>query len=153
LTRFPESLNLGVNNRINWFLATQGFLFASICVLISSELNPFTKLLSIEAIAGLGSSIGFLIYSGVRGATIALNDLKDRWIHLESELPDKYLFAPPCGDDRACKLGSMPRKYIPFLIMVSWLIIAVSVWLSYKYWPAYLETVGKVQQIIVHGGG
>ncbi len=124
-----------VNNRVNWFLVSQGFLFATVGVILDSELTFDTKVLSVKAIAVLGALMGVIISLGLRGADIALKGLRKRWAHMD-KFYSRY-FPPPCGQGWACHLGGLPRKLIPFLLIVAWVIVFLYVLIN----PACLKTI------------
>lgn len=110
-----------VNNRVNWFLVTQGFLFAAVGVILGSELTFDTKVLFVKAIAVLGALMGIIIALGVLGAEIALEKLREHWTSNKNCL--SIYFPPPCGGAMACFFGCLPRRLIPVLITCAWAIV------------------------------
>ena len=135
-----------VNNRINWFLASQGFLFAAVGVIISSELHVVTKVLSIAIIAALGISIGVIIKSGVKGADLAIEKLRKQWNH--TEVFFRGYFPPPFGMGRARDLGGVPRTWLPRIIIMFWFLILVAVLVGLLK-PEYFEMKSSPQKIII----
>jgi hypothetical protein len=68
-----------VCNRINWFLVSQGFLFAAAAVIITSEIKECSRTIAIETISFLGGLIGIIVLVGVIGAEISIWSLRKRW--------------------------------------------------------------------------
>ncbi len=135
-----------VNNRINWFLASEGFLFAAAGVIISCELHIVTKVLCVEIIAALGICIGIIIKSGIKGAELASEKLREEW--KKKEVFFREFFPPPYGTGRACDLGRKPRTWLPIIIIIFWFVIFIAVSLGLRK-PEYLEIKSEPQKIII----
>ena len=110
-----------VSNRVSWFLASQGFLFAAAAVVINSDLESCQKIYAAKFIATFGCLISISVLIGVIGAQFSLIKLKERWDGIESDY-DKF-FPPPYGKNPAWLLGCIPRFCIPALLIIAWTII------------------------------
>lgn len=110
-----------VCNRINWFLGSQGFLFAAAGVILASEIEICSRILAIKAIALLGGFIGIVVLVGIIGAEISISNLKKCWLREKSNYSS--FFPPPYGEGCAGVLGLFPRYGIPIAIIFSWIII------------------------------
>ncbi len=110
-----------VNNRVSWFLASQGFLFAAAAVIIDSGLNPHQQIYAAQFIAAFGILLSISVLFGVRGAHVSLKELKKRWEEIESDYDE--FFPPPYGKDPAWTLGCIPRFSIPVFLIIAWTII------------------------------
>ena len=118
--QFKREDNL-VSNRVSWFLASQGFLFAAAAVIIDSKLTPCQKVYATKFIAVFGVLLAISVLIGVIGAQFSLINLKERWEKIESEY-DKF-FPPPYGKNPAWLCGCIPRFFIPALLIIAWTII------------------------------
>ncbi len=109
-----------VCNRINWFLVSQGFLFAAAGVIITSGIKEYSRIIAIiKTIAFLGSIIGIIVFVGVIGAELSIWSLKKRWKSMESNYIE--FFPPPYGERWASFLGCFPRSFIPIAIVSAWI--------------------------------
>ena len=109
-----------VNNRINWFLVSQGFFFAAAGLIIDSELEKCWKIFATRGIAGIGIIMGVGVLFGVAGAEISLSRIKDHWKRIENEYA--AYFPPPYGKGCASKFGCVPRFLIPLVLVVAWAV-------------------------------
>ncbi len=105
-----------VGNRVNWYLVSQGFLFASAGLLLDS--NIYYKKEVFKAISIVGIILGASVFSGVLGAEISMYHLGKRW----QEMREKYIddFPAPYGEGCAYFLGAAPRFVIPVLLTTIW---------------------------------
>ena len=110
-----------LNNRVSWFLAFQGFLFAAAAVIVDSDLETYQKIDAAKFIAVFGVLLSICVLIGVMGAEFSLTNLKSRWKKIESDY-DKF-FPPPYGKNIAWFFGCIPRFCIPAFLIVAWTII------------------------------
>lgn len=73
-----------VNQRLNWFLVTQGFLIATFGAVYSSDINHIKNRIEILnpiliSITILGTLLGLLSYLGIRIAHISISNLVQTW--------------------------------------------------------------------------
>jgi hypothetical protein len=118
-----------VCNRINWFLVSQGFLFAAAGVIITSGtsgIKECSRIIAIKIIAFLGGLIGIIVFVGVIGAEISIWSLRKRWKNMESDYIE--FFSPPYGKGLASALGCFPRSFIPIVIVSAWIYIYFNVY-------------------------
>ena len=115
-----------VCNRINWFLVSQGFLFAAAGVVITSETKDCSRIIAIiKTISFLGGLIGIIVLAGVIGAEISISSLKKRWKSMEANY-NRFL-PPPYGRGCAWVLGCFPRFLIPIVIVSAWIYVYFNV--------------------------
>ena len=110
-----------VNNRINWFLVAQGFLFATVGLIMDSNLENCWKTGATKGIAILGGLIVVSVLFGVVGAEISLCNLRKRWKKMEKN----YIgyFPPPFGRGCASVFGCIPRIFMPFVLVIAWICL------------------------------
>lgn len=110
-----------VNNRVNWFLVTQGFLLATVGIIVDAEIEKCWQLYASKGIAILSVFIGGCVLLGVIGAEISICKLRKRWNRMERD----YIghFPPPYGKGVASIFGSMPRILLPIGLIAAWIII------------------------------
>ena len=110
-----------VNNRINWFLAFQGFLYAATGAIIGSSLDDCKIVYLVKSIACLGGSIAIIVFVGIIGAEISICRITKRWRKIERNY-GKF-FPPPYGRGWASFLGAWPRFLLPIVILSAWIVI------------------------------
>ena len=110
-----------VSNRINWFLAFQGFLYAATGAIISSELEPCKIVYAVKAIACFGIIVAAIVVFGVIGAEISIHSLRKHWKNMESDYID--LFPHPYGKGIASFFGALPRFLLPAAVILAWVAI------------------------------
>ena len=115
-----------VCNRINWFLVSQGFLFAAAGVITTSVMKNCLKIITIKIIAFLGGFIGIIVFVGVIGAEISIWNLRNHWKKIESDYID--FFPQPYGKGCASILGCFPRILIPIALASAWIYIYYNVY-------------------------
>lgn len=110
-----------VNNRVNWFLVAQGFLFATVGLIIDSKLENCWKTEATKGIAILGGLIGVSVLFGVVGAEISICNLRKCWKKMEKNYTD--YFPPPFGRGCASVFGCIPRIFMPFVLVIAWIYL------------------------------
>jgi len=114
-----------VCNRINWFLVSEGFLFAAAGVIITSGIKECWRIIAIKTIGFFGGLVGIIVFVGVIGAEISIWSLRKRWKSMESNYIE--FFPPPYGRGWASALGCFPRSFIPIGIVSAWIYIYFNV--------------------------
>ena len=106
------------NNRINWFLAFQGFLFAAVSLgpCSSGAIAPFSYA---AIVPWTGVAIGVATLVGVRAAHRARDGVK-AWLEEHPPATDEIRMAPSA---RASLMGRGTSVAVPIIVIVAWLAI------------------------------
>jgi hypothetical protein len=119
-----------INQRLSWFVASQAFLFSAYAILLNApsrvRLQSFATqqniLFSLIPVVAIGMSI--LIYITVIAALLAMANLRRL---LESHMKEEKsaLLPPVQGYRQTLLLGQASPVLIPFLFMISWIVLLI----------------------------
>jgi hypothetical protein len=125
-----------INQRLSWFVAAQAFLFSAYAILLNApsqvRLQGFARqqeiLFYLIPLVAIGVSI--LIYVTVIAAMLAMANLrrllKSHANELESHAKEKEILLPPVqGYRQTLLLGQASPILIPFLFMISWIVLLI----------------------------
>lgn len=110
--------NKHVENRFQWNLGLQGFLFASYAIAVGKEKPSelVNKFADIVALVGLTSaSVTFI---GVGAAYLAINRLKSQWLGGCQQLDP--ISARPFSEPWPSLIGRLPSTVITAIIFYAW---------------------------------
>jgi hypothetical protein len=119
-----------INQRLSWFVASQAFLFSAYAILLNApsqvRLEPFARqqelLFSLIPLVAIGVSI--LIYITIIAAMLATANLR-RFLKAHMNENDSALLPPVQGYRQTLLLGQASPILIPFLFMVSWIVLLI----------------------------
>jgi hypothetical protein len=117
-----------INQRLSWFVAAQAFLFSAYAILLNApsqvRLQRFATqqeiLFFLIPVVAIGMSI--LIYITVIAAMLAMANLRRL---LESHVKEEELLPPVQGYRQTLLLGQASPILIPFLFMISWIVLLI----------------------------
>jgi hypothetical protein len=117
-----------INQRLSWFVAAQAFLFSAYAILLNapSQLRvarfgtQHEILFFLIPVVAIGMSI--LIYITVIAAMLATANLR-RLLKTCINEKDRALLPPVQGYRRTLLLGQAAPILIPFLFMISWIVL------------------------------
>jgi hypothetical protein len=118
-----------INQRLSWFVAAQAFLFSAYAILLNAPSQVRQEFATQQEIlffliplVAIGVSI--LIYITVIAAMLAMANLRRL---LESHLKEEEsaLLPPVQGYRQTLLLGQASPVLIPFLFMISWIVLLI----------------------------
>ena len=119
-----------INQRLSWFVASQAFLFSAYAILLNApsqvRLQSFAAqqniLFSLIPVVAIGMSI--LIYITVIAALLAMANLR-RLLESHMKEEESALLPPVQGYRQTLLLGQASPVLIPFLFMISWIVLLI----------------------------
>jgi hypothetical protein len=119
-----------INQRLSWFVAAQAFLFSAYAILLNApsqvRLQSFATqqeiLFILIPLVAIGVSI--LIYITVIAAMLATANLR-RLLKTHMNEKDSALLPPVQGHRQTLLLGQASPILIPFLFMISWIVLLI----------------------------
>jgi hypothetical protein len=118
-----------INQRLSWFVAAQAFLFSAYAILLNApsqvRLQRFATqeiLFSLIPLVAIGVSI--LIYITVVAAMLAMANLR-RLLEGHVKEEESALLPPVQGYRQTLLLGQASPILMPFLFMISWIVLLI----------------------------
>ncbi len=114
--RHEETL---INSRLTWMLTFQGFLFATIALVADDSKSPKIHTAILDVVPLVGAIVAVLTLLGVWAAYLAIGQARNPY---KSDLRnnEKVGFG---GKGWAKLLGRINSLGIPFVVVISWLIL------------------------------
>jgi hypothetical protein len=117
-----------INQRLSWFVAAQAFLFSAYAILLNApsevRLERFATqqkiLFFLIPLVAIGASI--LIYITVVAAMLAMANLR-RLLEGYMKEEESALLPPVQGYRQTLLLGQASPILMPFLFMISWIVL------------------------------
>jgi hypothetical protein len=115
-----------INQRVSWFVTAQAFLFTAYAIVLNAppqvRLQSFATqqeiLFSLIPVVAIGVSI--LIYITIIAAMLAMANLRRM---VKDHVDDSTLLPPVQGYRQTFFLGQATPILIPFLFMISWIVL------------------------------
>jgi hypothetical protein len=119
-----------INQRLSWFVASQAFLFSAYAILLNApsqaRLEGFARqqeiLFFLIPLVAIG--VGILIYITVIAAMLATANLR-RLLKTHMNEKDSALLPPVQGYRQTLLLGQASPILMPFLFMISWIVLLI----------------------------
>lgn len=119
-----------INQRLSWFVAAQAFLFSAYAILLNApaqvRLQAFATqqdiLFPLIPLVAIGMSI--LNYITVIAAMLAMANLR-RLLETHVKEKESALLPPVQGYRQTFLLGQASPILIPFLFMISWIVLLI----------------------------
>ncbi len=118
-----------VNQRLNWLLLSQAFLFAALTSVITSDkIDPGLQAWAPFGIAIVGGVFNVYSFFGLSAAYMSLRNLRETWYAVNGEETESGL---QHGFPKITWTGKKGRKAIttststPFIILTIWAFIAI----------------------------
>lgn len=112
-----------INNRLSWMLTFQGFLFASITLVLRKDTDQAVSSILKIMIPIIGIVVALLTLTGITAAYRAIRKVR---LKLESneQLKKEYEQYPPAyGDMLARTLGRVTSYGLPLSLAITWVIL------------------------------
>jgi hypothetical protein len=108
-----------VNNRLSWMLTFQGFLFASIALVLNKDTAPSVRLVFRGVIPGIGIAVALLALVGVHAAALSSSEIKAKW----KQRDGFQQYPPTFGTPTISRLGRITSYGIPISVIVAWILL------------------------------
>lgn len=125
-----------VNHRLTWLLAVEGFLFAALAALLTSQnLTTYSKSMLFIIIGFFGISFCISSFLGIRAAHKSLKILREKWDE------------PPTGKQKtvdawfAAKKKYPPITYVGTALTNAWSAAEGTPWLAIFVWIALIASL------------
>lgn len=108
-----------VNNRLSWMLTFQGFLFASIALVVNKDTEPAIRLVFRNVMPTIGIAVALLALIGIHAAALSSSEIKAKW-----KQRDGFQHYPPTFGTRTISLlGRITSYGIPISVVLAWLLL------------------------------
>ena len=120
-----------IQQRVNWLLASDAFLFAALAALTRSQAEPgFHKstvaILLPVLIPLVGLILGILVLRGLRGADRAIEDTLDEWQSLSTAERPATDYPSLASRETAVRLGRAASQGVATTICVVWAVLLIA---------------------------
>lgn len=116
------SENKHIENRVQWNLALQGFLYASYAIAVSAEKTPYeVRKQFVTIISSVGLSSCLITALGIYAAYRSINIYKKIWLSHYKVLILKS--APPFSHPLPSLLGRLPATLMVLVLGVAWFFL------------------------------
>ncbi|NEU77979.1 hypothetical protein [Nostoc sp. UIC 10630] len=108
-----------INTRLSWMLTFQGFLFASIALVVNKDTEPSVRLVFRNVIPAIGIAVALLALVGVHAAALSSNGIKAKW----NQRGGFQQYPPTFGSPTISLLGRVTSYGIPTSVVLAWLLL------------------------------
>jgi len=147
-----------INQRLNWFLVTQGFLMAAFGTVFAGEgtsINAGEGMVRpvLVCMCLVGTLLSVLSFFGIRTAHLSIKALRETWVErLEKDATpgsEKPGFPRIIWEGKPCQWSaSYTTMGTPLLFVIVWLVLMFIVTL---YHPGFFNTGGVIAGAIATG--
>jgi hypothetical protein len=119
-----------MNQRVNWLIISQSFLFSGFATLLSSPPNPedgsYAKLhdLLLQLIPGISLATSVLIYVGIIISLVYMSDLRKSFQTYPKDNTIEH-YPPIQGTTLARRLAHIPAIAVPLLFIGTWTVLLI----------------------------
>jgi hypothetical protein len=110
--------NAHIQNRIQWNLTLQGFLFASFALALGKDANPRVAVPFVRVVVMVGILSCLVTLLGLYAAYHSMNRSKKLWLANEAALAPKG--ARPFSDPWPSLLGRLPATLTMLVLLFAW---------------------------------
>ncbi len=120
-----------IQQRVNWLLASNAFLFAALAALTrpqagqGSDTSTFAILLAV-LIPLVGLILGVLVLRGLRGADRAIKDTLNEWQSLSTAERRPTEYPSLASRESAVRLGRAASQGVATTICVVWTVLLIA---------------------------
>lgn len=107
-----------VNNRLSWMLTFQGFLFASLSIVTSKEVDASLRATLRDAFSYAGVIVSALTLLGLYASALQRDSLKRQWTKLGHKG-----FPELSSKAQISAMGRITSFGIPLTIIVVWIVV------------------------------
>jgi hypothetical protein len=119
-----------INQRLSWFVAAQAFLFSAYAILLNAPSQLRVAgfgtqqeiLFFLIPVVAIGMSV--IIYITITASMLATGNLR-RLLKTHMTEKDRALLPPVQGHRQTLLLGQASPILIPFLFMISWIMLLI----------------------------
>jgi len=120
-----------IQQRVNWLLASNAFLFAALAALTRPQPEPgFHKstvaILLPILIPLVGLILGILVLRGLRGADRAIEDTLDEWQSLSTAERPSSDYPSLASRETAVRLGRAASQGVTTTICIVWAVLLIA---------------------------
>lgn len=119
-----------MNQRVNWLIISQSFLFSGFSTLLSSPPDPedggYANLhdLLLQLIPGISLLTSILIYIGIITSLVYMADLRKSYQTYPHDRTTEH-YPPLQGTTAARRLAHVPAIAVPLLFICTWAVLLI----------------------------
>lgn len=146
-----------INNRLTWFLVSQGLIFSAFSALFKPKADLLSKLCEYHSsnsqiaimlselerlqfiLSLLGLFVCIICYLGIEAAVCSINEIKQNFEHISQKVDLPALTGG--GNQFAQKFGIVSPRGIPIILFCAWLSLILKLTLSFAHYQEFVIAI------------